>query len=130
MKYIRTYENIDNPKVGDYVICKDITSSDEVSKNFQKFLDENIGQIVSGDDINLFIVLFDKLPSEEILEYAFYTLEHSHVKKLIQLPNIKVHKSETLLYTNLCGFEKKEIVFFSDNREDLEIKISANKFNI
>ena len=112
MKYIRTYENIDNPKVGDYVICKDITSSDEVSENFQKFLDENIGQIVSDDDINLFIVLFDKLPSEEILEYAFYTLDHSNVKKLIQLPNIKVHKSETLLYTNLCGFEKKRNCIF------------------
>jgi len=42
MKYIKLFENLSNPEVGDYAICKF-----EFSPDVNKFLQNNVGKIVS-----------------------------------------------------------------------------------
>ena len=60
MKHLKTYENINKPKLDDYVICKDNTDSEE-NNEFQLFLNNNIGQIEDIDNDGFCIVSFENL---------------------------------------------------------------------
>ena len=50
MKYIKTYEDLDDLKIGDYVICIccDLALDTDVREKITTFLENNIGKIVSN----------------------------------------------------------------------------------
>jgi len=100
-------ENIEEPEIYDYVIMKSSYGED-----INNFLCNNVGQITFiGADLqndNVYVVY----PSSEIpkrLEHYF----RKHDKNV-----------------SLRIFEKHEILYYSKNREDLEIIIQANKYNL
>jgi len=103
MKHVKTFEDINKkPKVGDYVLCNEFTAFDE----FRIFLNNNIGKIVeinsNSDDNCPFCIEFKNIP--KVFTYKFPY--------------------------NKRNFSEKEIVYCSDNIEELETFLSAKKYNL
>jgi len=108
MKYLKRFENINTPQVGDYVIA-----SLKTDKDIGIFIANNIGQIVaiSENDINkLYTVKFFNI--EKDIEKFFFT------------------EPEYGEYMTLMFFYKYEILAFSKNKEELETILNANKYNL
>jgi len=101
------------PKVGDYVICKEYSDGNGNSNDefFLKFLSENIGQIIKINLYNTincsFVVEYNDVP-RELSEYFSYENYRSNSRKMFI----------------------DEIVYFSKNKKDLDMYITANKYNI
>jgi hypothetical protein len=104
MKHLKTYENLNTlPKIGDYVVCKDLSNP---TKILGDFININIGKITSKKSEDEFYIQYENVPPE-IQEYFKYS-------------NIK----------NTRYFLDNEILFWSKNKTDCEVYISSNKYNI
>ena len=101
MIYLKTYEelNIDEPKVGDWVICYATFNIDDELK---KFLSTAIGKI---QDRN----------ARSVFNYGVY---FEYMPKSLDE------------WGNSIDFQKSEIKYWSENKEDLEYIIAVNKYNI
>ena len=102
MKFIKNFENtnINIPKVGDYVICQEKKYD---KSDISDFLKNNIGQIIcSFENSELFSIKYSNIPDD--LKFFF--------KK------------------NCRGMFINEIKYYSKNKKDLEIYITANKYNL
>lgn len=113
MKYIKTYESINKePKIGDWVIVKDLDFepkyNDELSKCVGKIIDLKENEY-KEDLINTYSV-----------RSSPYFVEFEKLPKSI--------KSQ--FKHNIRTFYKNEILFCSDNKEDLEAMIAAQKYNL
>jgi len=107
MKHIKKYKNIniEEPVYNDWVICAEVLNTD---KDLDNFISNNIGKIVDIKyiyDINddQYTIKYDDVP---------YTLEYRFTKL-----------NTRLMYKN-------EIKYWSKNKEDLEIILQANKYNL
>ena len=98
MKHIKLFtESLKKqPQIGDYVICKDISSN-----RINEWIKNRIGKI------------------EEIIEESSF----SFVVEYLENPS---DNNEN--YSR--RFNRKEILHFSPNKEDLEMYINANKYNL
>jgi len=110
MKHIKEYKwhkilNNNRPEKGDYVICQEDGKLDE-------FLSLNIGQVKyidSYDKIDtLYTVGYDKI-SYEVRSYFSKRIEYNQY-----LRNMLI----------------EEIKYWSKNKEDLEVILQANKYNL
>jgi hypothetical protein len=105
----KIYESLNKgkPEIDDYILVKYLYSSDpNYLSELKNFLDNTIG-ILNDIDINEILVRYDNVPN-----------------------NLKIFfkKTNKVFYTK--PFEKKSIVCYSKNKEDLEKILMANKFNI
>ena len=106
MKYIKLFEelNIDEPKVGDWAICEAVSMSQySVPLGIKNFLSITIGRIKNKNkrtDYN-YGVYFENMPKD---------VEDG--------------------WGNPAAFMRNEIKFWSENKEDLEYIIQANKYNL
>ena len=100
------------PNIYDYVLCKEHDSN----KYLDLFLENNIGQIIKFNFIsqhyNSFVVEYTNAPTG-ILDY-FYS-ENSRIYRTMII-------SDTMM--------KSDIIKFSSNKQDLEIMIDSNKYNL
>lgn len=103
----KLYESVDEgePKLGDYVICFEEDSGDE---KFDNFLLNNIGKVIGYNSGN-----YD------------YTIKYYYAPK------------EYLFYFGSVGNDKlcrpmmkKEIIHWSENKEELVSFIESNKYNL
>jgi len=112
MKYIKIYEKIKKPEVGDYILAN-VNFFDE---KYIKFLNENIGQIVKiypqseHENEDKAMVEYKKRPEEDIW-YMFYS---DALERNIYNTSIWV----------------KNIVAFSKRKEDLEMILAGKKYNL
>lgn len=108
MKHLKTYEAINiTPEVGDYVIANSIYAS----KKLQSFFNSNIGQIIEKvKDVNK--------KSPDIILYKVYYDPY------------EVEPNNVILDDNSWLFDVDEILHISKNKEDLELILSANKYNL
>ena len=117
MKYIKTFEESNNEDlhVGDYVICDE--SNTGASDEIIKFLKSNMGQFIRfrNDNDNkdvpkeyIYLVKYENIPSELNDEDEF---NHSY----------DVHSRL---------MKRKEIVYWSKDKNDILLKLQVNKFNI
>jgi len=115
MKYIKTYENIneDAPQVDDYVICEEY--SDE--RELDIFLANNIGKIVDIEKNTYFAGIKD------IIYWVKYD---SNIGEELETS----FNFGKYMEKNTRPFDKKEIKYWSKNKEELEHIISANKYNL
>lgn len=105
MKHIKTFEDSNTlPKIGSYVIC--LEHFDGIKPEFSDFLSNNIGVIVG-------------LPGGE-RNYTTYQIKYENVPISISF----------LFFDGIRGFYLREIIDWSDNKEDLEHHIKANKYNL
>ena len=136
MKYIKTYEkiNIKEPKVGDYVICEEVipkwgfkTENEDYLKTCN-FIATHVGKFVhkikknvndyEEDDIwvkNIYIIEYENVPKEL---RTFFSENESRVK----------NKSKETKYYRRTQIDN--IKHISKNKEELEAKLNANKYNI
>jgi len=104
MKYIKTYEDQKKLKIGDYVIChttsKYVWNSDETIN----FINANVGRYI-------------KYSRTYDLKYGV---------KYENMPSFL----ENNLDLDLLWFDRYEIFEYSDNKEELEIKLQTKKYNL
>ena len=138
MKYLKKYENLDTskPKIGDYVICTDLSSSNpnrSDRKAFDNFVRNNIGRVVKTSETHEYFVQYDDTSklTDEILEYAFFTSDRMI---LSGIKNLKLIQKDKDILTNITSFKLSEIIFHSNDKETVEIyldsKDNINKYNL
>jgi hypothetical protein len=108
MKYISKF-NIERlkPQIGDYIICKDVGS--KFSDLISEFLSKNIGRVndINGSEYP-YRVEYTNTPPGEIIEF-FGTMDDKRFYRV---------------------FNDNEILYFSKNKEDLEIYLDISKYNL
>jgi len=101
------------PKVGDYVICKEI-QADEYEEDMIKthnFVYSHVGRCIQDDT--------QQENNTNLSSYPYH----------IKYENIPISISSNFRYgTRVMCLD--EIIYFSNNKEELELKLSTNKFNI
>ena len=107
MKYIKHYEDINKPQVGDYVEIY----ARYFDNRLKDFFKTEIGQIIKIDN----------------KDYP-YLVEFEKEKPIIH------EDAVTIIYDDEDEYkmrvEESEIKYFSSSKEELEIIISANKYNL
>ena len=102
MRYLKTFQNnIENkPQVYDYVICNDYTIPSTMN---------TVGQIklITDDPAFPYYIEFDR---------KFF--------------NSLNDDQQSFFYKGLRKMSRKEIIYFSPNKVDLEIILTSNKYNI
>jgi hypothetical protein len=123
MKYLKYFESMENgPEIGDYVVCEDNEGDSEDDIEFINFLELSIG-IVLDTNRNK-----EGFFSTQVGErFQIFKNELFLIKFENELPEFIV---EPDLPKNSLIFHDEEIVAFSKNRDELEIILSANKYNI
>lgn len=112
MKYIKTYESKNKPKIGDYVICRDY-AMDSVCN---ELLSKCVGKIINVNKHK---------HSSDIL----YKFENCNCRYFVEFKDLP-HKIDYHFSHNVRAFERREILDFATTKEDLEIKINAQKYNL
>lgn len=103
MKYLRKFEDLkEEPVVGDYVI---IESNDIINLNLKHFIENNIGQITK----------FFKFDETVLIKYT-------NVPK-----DLRIWFSSN---AQIITFKLEYIKYFSNNKEELEVILTANKYNL
>ncbi len=111
MKYIKLYENITKPQVGDWVICKlDPDTIEESEKQYvENFFNNNVGEVI---------------PSYGNISVRFYPISDEH--KL----TYKLFKKETMGdEEEFINIDSDEIVDFG-TKEEMLIALQTNKYNL
>jgi hypothetical protein len=111
--------NIDEPKVGDYVICSEI--ADVVFYKNEDWY---------NDYIELINILKDKIGKIVIIDELSYLVEYKDVPKKLR-QDFFVHNDKKQL---VCRrFAREDIVFWSKNKKDLsniDLLRKSKKYNI
>jgi len=112
MKYLKTYEEVNERElqIGDYIFCD---GSFGFSEEVANFIENNIGQYVANDsnDRDILIIQYENVPNE-LRKNLYYTDENYTT------------------YENAAIMERWEIKYWSPNKEDLEIYLDSNKYNL
>jgi len=113
MKYIRTFENINEnkPQIGNYVILKNFSP---VFRELRSFLENNIGEIIS-------IITMNKIDEIEV--------EYNNVPENLQSHFISTDAQNRGI-KNIRKTSISAVIHHSKNKEELEQIILNNKFNI
>lgn len=112
MKYLKTYENLNQPEIGDYVKINvsafNLSKFSSVDGKIVEFFNEEIGKITEID--------------ERELNINGYPYKVVFTKKI---PNSSLGPSDYFMAFNI-----KELLGWAPNLEDLKIKISTRKYNL
>lgn len=109
MKYIKTYEKkieLRGLRKGDYVFCQSMYDKGQFLDELKQFIDSNIGQYVEYD---------------RSADFKYGVFYENAPKKL----NMIFFNNE-----NTIWFTREEILEYSPNKENLEIKIHTKKYNL
>ena len=114
MKYIKTYEDINDDKipVGEYVVMS-LNSSpmdNDILKQIHSFLEKNIGQIVNKTDTG-YVIKYDYIPD--------------YMKFLSEIIEIEYGKN-----TIIIGYLHTPNIIHFSNKEELIPYIQSNKYNL
>lgn len=110
MKYIKTYEANSSPRVGEYVIC-----GHRYDMDVNDYLSSNIGVLIDRHEPYNYIVRYDNIPNE-------YSKFFDDIKDTYGL-NITDG-------SGVRSFSLGEIVHHSKHKEDLDMYINVEQFNI
>ena len=116
MKYLRLYEQNSMPQIGDYVVCRMDARMDALKEDlkiFIDFFDNNIGRVEKMTNDNM----REDLPST----YLEYPIVYTGVPKRMK---------DFFNYSDYRYMLKSEIVFWSKDKDDCEIYIMTNKYNL
>lgn len=110
MKYIKKFElkksDKNRPHVGDYVLVYEkLSNGDEFDNIYNDFIQNNIGKINYIDTSK---------------EFPFY----------IEYENIPEEIDEYFNEYNEIRVTLKNLIYYSNNKEDVELQIKANKYNL
>lgn len=116
MKYLKTYESLDMPEIGDYVICKDHSFDQEENEEFSNM----IGQIVDKNSFNF----------NELGMIFHNAQQYEYFVKFKEIPEY----SDSEFYKTNDGyirpFFRTEIKFSAKTIDELELKKEVEKYNL
>lgn len=122
MKHIKTYENYnEKPKVGDYILAN-IKNSIPIAHygEYQEFINNSIGKIIEisydhSEKEYYLTVKYENIPKN--IEFLF----HSY----LEAGNISYNgeRITTSIFMN-------DIVFYSNNKEEVQKILDAKKYNL
>ena len=101
MKYLKKFENVNKPEIGDYVLVKSHTRYKEV----KNFIDSNIGVIFKIRK-DIITVKYKNIPSNIINKFSYINNNNS---------------------SGVYDFYSYKIENFSKNKEELEMILQAKK---
>jgi hypothetical protein len=104
MKHLKTFENINGPQIGDYVLIS-MKGSYNNDNSIDFFINNNIGQIIKFDE-NMRLVKYSNVPGN------------------IKMKN-KFNKDGSIWIGNAF-----KTVAFGKTKEELELKMDMKKYNI
>jgi len=107
MKYLKKFENLDEPQVGDYVVCSVIITTG-VKDELIKYMNNNIGKIIKKED---------RTKQQYYVYYEYY--ENAPVDLFVRY-----------ISENYWWFDKNEILYYSKNKEECEVYLDTKKYNI
>ena len=117
MKYIKLFETVisrdkgwrtkNQPKVGNYVICD---PNIRMLRKSQNYIENHIGQIINVGE-HQYAIQYDDPPIDP-LDSDFYDT-------VIDGKNVKYQ-----------WFQLYQILYYSDDKEELELFLVANKYNL
>jgi hypothetical protein len=114
MRYIKTYENLDEPQVGDYVILN-------VDENDKYSILPQTNQMLNPEFAKK---LFDHLMNHiGIISNIYYYNTNSYLIKFINTPFYGAYP----LYFTVA---RDQIKSFSKSKKQLELQLSVKKYNI
>ena len=111
MRYIKKFEKYYKLQIGDYVICEwyDGKYNDKY-KQYNDFLKNNVGQLIE---------ITDKLfPGQ-----TFYIIQYNNIP--FELDKFKSSRNKSSF-----TMKSRDIIYYSKDKEELELKLIAKKFNI
>ena len=104
MKHLKTFETIHKtPRIGDYVLCEEKDTSN-FSLNY--FISSNIGQIINNRGRH-----------------------NSYYPYLVKYENVPV-EIEKRFENGEREMAENEVLYWSDNKEELETIINTNKYKL
>ncbi len=122
MRYLKLYENLNDPQVGDYVLCREYPNEIEGinMSDLERFLCNHIGKLVNPDE------KYKKnwTSSKEKLEHYIW-VKYSN-KDLVSGSSL----SGDEFVRGIRPFMRKEIIQFSPDKSDLEVYLAAKKYNL
>ena len=105
MKYLKRFETVHTkPKVGDYVICEE--DEESTLSDIKLIINNNVGKVVSYDSNN---------------KYQYDVLYDVDIPEKIE---------SQFIYGNQRQMKTHEIIYWADNKEELEVILNANKYNL
>lgn len=114
MKYIKTFESIEEPKPGDYVIVKmpDVNFDGSKNNKGKQFINNNIGKIINYSiyDNDQFLIKYD-------IDFNTCGFDKSHFQFLEDPDGQR-------------NIDKKYIVAFSPDKDKVKMLVQTNKFNL
>ena len=126
MKYLKSFENTvedDSPQIGDYIVTNVNYNDNKDQINFTNFIKNNIGQVINID------YNYNKICN---LKPPYYIVKYKNIPN-----NIKswfgadvVSVINTNYNTDARTFNKSEFQYWSPNKKDCEIFLTANKYNL
>ena len=128
MRYLKCYESIKNePEIGDWVICKYCKSWTPWNQEGATYIGESIGRIVAPptepkDGRGIRVTL-------SYINQGYYYVEYYNVPKNKNIRNIFWNINDFNTGYNIL-VDRKNILAFSKNKEELDIIIAANKYNL
>ena len=105
MKHLKEYESLNKTIRKKYILATDFYTN---NKKLLNFLSNSIGKVIS-ENSNEITAKYDNIP-DDILSY-FSVIKINEPPKYI-------------------AFEEEEIIYRSDNKEDIERYIDINKYNL
>ena len=116
MKYIKQYEAIEEPQIGDYVICEDGNNRQLID-----FLCSNIGKIIR----------FRTNEDPPLPRFKFFNNKFKYMVLYENIPeNLNVNFNSAYHMPNCRAMSRDEIKHFSHNKEYLEQFIINTKYNL
>jgi len=117
MKYIKKFENIEEPELGDYVLIRE---NRDYTQPYNDFINNNIGQIVLTD------FSFNK-KRIEVRYYVDTFDEFKNMKNYFRYISFDFVSNE---YYFSNWFKMNMVSEFGKTKEDVELKASTKKYNL
>jgi len=119
MKYIKTFENVKEPQIGDYVLCYQFGL---INKEIENFINSSLGKIVN-------------IYNNNINNNKMYVVEYKNVpKNLLQNSHFYKYQTPKRSSNTARNLSRNEIIFWNKDKELVKNKIeiinNVKKYNL
>lgn len=102
MKHLKKFEKLHNLEAGDYVICYE---ESRLGTDIGNFINNNIGK------------------------YLYYEKDNTYHYG-VKYENIPIELRSGFTVNNIRWFDEREILYYSKDKKELELKLQSLKYNL
>lgn len=119
MKYLKSFENLNHPQIGDYILTKRVINQDELVDNINKFTSDNLG-IVIGINYN---------PNNKETSYA---VQYENIPRTLtnNFNYIDTPLNPNNKYKNYRTIIPYQILHYSNKPFDINLIKQGEKYNL